>query len=198
MATLQNRHMPPPTRVKKVKRKLSLNSVATNAGDSRDQALVKTLLNPVGTLPSEKTSRQQEMEAHLLEIQAEIANRQERLNSREKQLEMRERDLRESEALLSARSKVLESRNTKSPFGEHPVVSDEEREAIEVLKRELDAQGKTLQHTRKMLHDREIYVEQCENELVEKSLILTEREARIEQVEEESNMRRNKRLKRPA
>jgi len=36
-----------------------------------------------------------------------------------------------------------------------------------------------------MIREREAYIEKCENDLVEKSMILTEREARIEQREED-------------
>jgi hypothetical protein len=37
-----------------------------------------------------------------------------------------------------------------------------------------------------MIHDREAFIEKCENDLVEKSMLLTEREARVEQDEEDS------------
>jgi len=36
-----------------------------------------------------------------------------------------------------------------------------------------------------MLRERELYVEECENTLVEQSMILTEREAQVEQSEED-------------
>ncbi|MDP4692933.1 MAG: hypothetical protein NWS00_00145, partial [Opitutales bacterium] len=64
-------------------------------------------------------------------------------------------------------------------------ISTEEREAFDALKRELNNQEQSLKNARKMLHEREDFIEQCENELVEKSMLLTEREARIEQREED-------------
>ena len=59
--------------------------------------------------------------------------------------------------------------------------------ALKALQKELESQEVSLQEARKLLHEREAFIEQCENELVEKSMLLTEREARIEQREEDSN-----------
>jgi uncharacterized protein (DUF3084 family) len=54
---------------------------------------------------------------------------------------------------------------------------------MEALREQLQAKEASLEKTRLDLDEREEYIEQCENELVEKSMQLSEREAGVEQRE---------------
>lgn len=146
---------------------------------------MKPLMSPLDEFPSSSSCQQQDMESRLLELQADIINREELLNVGEKRLKNRELELNEREALLEARKQVVESSLNSRGKDAQSSISVEEREAFETLKRELDNQETSLKEARAMLHEREVYIEACENELVEKSMILTEREARVEQREED-------------
>lgn len=177
---------PPPPPNREPKRRLSLKT-AIAAASRTNSTIVKPLMNPLGEFPAIKTGKQQEMEANLLELQADIIIREGLLSDKEKTLKSRELELNEKEALLEAHRKVLETSSAPSKAASpiSSAIGTEEREAFDALKRELVAQEQSLNNARKMLKEREDFIEQCENELVEKSMLLTEREARIEQREED-------------
>jgi chromosome segregation ATPase len=177
---------PPPPPEREPKRKLSLKAAMAVATKAEGHQVFKPLMNPMDEFPSASSGAQQDMEAHLLELQADIINREELLNDGEKQLNARELELNEREALLKARKQIIES-STGGPNG--AAISTEEKEALKALKKTLDAQEASLRGARDMLHTREAYIEECENALVEQSMILTEREARVEQREEDFDHR---------
>ncbi len=185
---MKYKDLPPPVRIPK--RRLSLKT-AIAAASRADSTIVKPLMNPLGEFPEIKTGKHQEMEANLLELQADIIIREELLSEKETRLKHRERELNEKEALLEAHRKILQTNTTPTDAASAAAsaIKTEEREAFEALKRELDAQEQSLKEAKKMLHEREAFIEQCENELVEKSMLLTEREARIEQREEDHEAR---------
>lgn len=161
---------------------------AIAAATRRESAAVKPVLSPEDEFPAVKSQsgKQQEMEAHLLELQADIINREDLLAEKEKYLEARSLELNEKEALLEAHRKVVDSKaDPQEQFQQAD--TDGEMVALKALQKELESQEVSLQEARKLLHEREAFIEQCENELVEKSMLLTEREARIEQREEDSN-----------
>lgn len=134
-----------------------------------------------------RTGMEQENEAYLLEVQAEIIRREDTLCEKEMQLKNFERELNEKEALLEARSKVLElSTHSKPGTVAH---NDVAQDALNKLKAELDTQEAALKEAREALQEREHYIEECENTLVQKTTELTEREAMIEQLEEENHFK---------
>ncbi|MGJ8650450.1 MAG: hypothetical protein ACSHX4_08825 [Opitutaceae bacterium] len=177
---------PPPPPNRQPKRRLSLKT-AIAAASRTNSTIVKPLMNPLGEFPEIKTGKQQEMEANLLELQADIIIREGLLSDKERLLQSHELELNEKEALLEAHRKVIDihAAPNESASQTNSAISTEEREAFDALKRELNNQEQSLKNARKMLHEREDFIEQCENELVEKSMLLTEREARIEQREED-------------
>ena len=84
--------------------------------------------------------------------------------------------------MLEARTQIIVS----STHGQRETTnSNEAKETLDALKMTLDAQEASLKKARKMLHEREVYLEECENAIVEQSMILTDREARMEQSEED-------------
>jgi chromosome segregation ATPase len=129
----------------------------------------------------QRTGQEQEKEAYLLEIQAEIYRREEALSEKEIKLKNLERELYEKDALLEARLKLMESTSNRVIEAGSEA---EELDALKKLKAELDAQEAALKSSREELLDRERYVEECENTLVQKSTELTEREAALEQLED--------------
>lgn len=172
---------PPPPPVRQTARRLSLKT-AIAAATRREGAEVKPLLSPIDEFPSVKTKsgKQQEMEAHLLELQAEVIVREDQVSQREKRIEAHELELNEREALLVAHKKLVEVK-TGAPgeSAESQTDLSKEAKALKALQRELEAQEASLREARRMLHEREAFIEQCENELVEKSMLLTEREAQV-------------------
>jgi chromosome segregation ATPase len=182
--TMNGKDLPPPTRVPQ--RRLSLKT-AIAAASRIDSPVGKPLMNPLGELPASMSGKHQEMEANLLELQADIIIREELLSEKDARLKNRERELNEKDALLEAHRKVVETNSApQAATNEAPsAINSEERAAFEALKQELDAQEKSLKEAKRVLHEREAFIEQCENELVEKSMLLTEREARVEQKEED-------------
>jgi chromosome segregation ATPase len=183
---------PPPKR--HPKRQLSLKT-AIAAATQREGAEVRDLLEDFvddggikgsGTLVRPQSSRQQDMEAYLLELQAEIVVREDQVAQREKRLEARELELNEREALLEAHRKILSSKHlpTDQEMNDLATERNKENRALHALQNELIKQETVLAENRKALREREDFIQKCENELVEKSMILTEREARVEQDEE--------------
>jgi hypothetical protein len=147
-------------------------------------AKMKPLMTPVDEFPSLKVSKMKDMEVRLLKLQVNIVNREEMLNKSDDRLRNSELGINEREALIEARKQVIESSqsrnvNTPSPF------STDERKAFEALRMELENQAESLKEAHRILLERENYIEVCGNELVDKSILLAECEARIEQREED-------------
>jgi hypothetical protein len=177
-----NTSLPPPTR--KPARRLSLKIAMAAAMKSEDHAPIKPLMSPMDGFPELSSCKQQDMQACLLELQADIINRERLLNESEKRLQHYQLEINEREALLEASKQVIEA-SIHRKAQRAPSISTQENEAIEAFKHELENQAKSLKDARRILHEREVYIESCENKLVEKSITLTEREARVEQREED-------------
>lgn len=151
------------------------------------------MLSPQDECPDihPESGKMDAMEAYLLELQADIINREELLAEKERYLQARALELNEREALLEAHKKVFEAKNSARRTNLTEKESSEML-ALEALRAELKTQEISLKEARRLLHEREAYVEECENELVEKSLLLTEREARLEQREEDVGASENR------
>lgn len=177
-------NLPPPNR--RPERRLSLQR-AMKALDSSDHPprfepqTKPPFSNSTAEPTIQRTGQEQEKEAYLLEIQAEIYRREEALSEKEIKLKNLERELYEKDALLEARLKLMESTSNRVIEAGSEA---EELDALKKLKAELDAQEAALKSSREELLDRERYVEECENTLVQKSTELTEREAALEQLED--------------
>jgi len=177
-------NLPPPNR--RPERRLSLQR-AMKALDSSDHPprfepqTKPPFSNSTAEPTIQRTGQEQEKEAYLLEIQAEIYRREEALSEKEIKLKNLERELYEKDALLEARLKLMESTSNRVIEAGSEA---EELDALKKLKAELDAQEAALKSSREELLDRGRYVEECENTLVQKSTELTEREAALEQLED--------------
>lgn len=135
-----------------------------------------------------------ELEASLSDFNNELVRRERDLNEKEIRLRERERTLWENEALLTAKDSILKmnaaagsATGTGSPFTDSAVALDNFRE-------ELKKQEDRLRREREELRQREAFVELSENTLFDKAQALEEREARIEQAEED--LRRNQAVRR--
>lgn len=182
--------LPPP--IRKKKRHLSLKAAV--AAISRSQTtIIKPLMDPRCEFPKAKKNLLEDMQANLIDLQADIIVREGLINDKETRLQEKELELNEREALLEAHRKILvtNSMPAKKLNEASGKVGSAERLAFETLKRELATQEESLKNTRKMLQERDEFIEQCENELVEKSMLLTEREARIEQREEDHEAKKS-------
>ncbi|MFQ3224606.1 MAG: hypothetical protein ACI8Z5_000856 [Lentimonas sp.] len=142
---MKPKDMTPPPPAREPKRQLSLKAAMAIATKAEGHQALKPLMNPMDEFPSAQSGAQQDMEARLLELQADIINREELLSQNEKQYRARELELNEREALLEARTQIIESAAANSTG---PSSSSNTQEALEALKRTLDAQEVTLKDTR--------------------------------------------------
>ena len=152
-----------------------------------ESQIVKPLMGPLGESCSLPEGKDLEVEVSLLELQADLIIREGLLNEKEMRLLNHEREINEATALLEAHQKILLSTRlpAKKISDETDQIQPAERAAFDALKRELLQQEVSLKEAREMLQERDLFIEECENELVEQSMILTEREAQIEQREED-------------
>jgi hypothetical protein len=182
--------LPPP--LKKKKRQLSLKAAV--AAISRSETPISSRgRSATARSPKARDDADQDIQTSLIELQADIIVREGLINDKEIRLQYKELELYEKEALLEAHRKILLANSL--PVNKSNIASGKvdasEREAFEALKRELAAQEESLKNARKMLQERDEFIEKCENELVEKSMQLTEREAWVEQREEEHEAKKN-------
>jgi len=184
MKNISAKDLPPPTR--KPTRRLSLKT-AIAAMSRPESQIVKPLMGPLGESCSLPEGKDLEVEVSLLELQADLIIREGLLNEKEMRLLNHEREINEATALLEAHQKILLSTRlpAKKISDETDQIQPAERAAFDALKRELLQQEVSLKEAREMLQERDLFIEECENELVEQSMILTEREAQIEQREED-------------
>lgn len=146
------------------------------------------LFDPEGEFPTSNptASGSGDLLAQLKSLQADIINREALIAEQERRLNAWELDLTEREGLLQAHKNLIAAQSTSNTGdGEQ---TDAERDALETLRRQLEAQEASIKEARQMLKEREEYIEQCENDLVEKSMELTEREAYVEQREANAGM----------
>ncbi len=113
----------------------------------------------------EKKEESEEFRAEASAVWAEFGRRERRLCEREAELLERERAISEAEALLRAQRKLATGRRREMLFSEQEAYL----EKMEDLTR------------------REVHMAECEQALEKKFLELSEREARLEQSEDESD-----------
>lgn len=124
------------------------------------------------------------LENALIKLQARTINERLILKEKEDSLFAMEQDLTERNKLLEAKSKVVESRYESMPDKSLSPVQKNERDALEHLRLELEKRDASLQQLQNLLNEREAYIEQCENDLCQRGQELIEREAHLEQAEE--------------
>lgn len=171
---------PPPERPPK--RRLTLQPWASKPEEAK--SIYKPLV-PDSNQGYESTTdaRLRELEVHLEYKQDKLLQREAELDKWAKKLADLQREINEQEALLNARSKLATP--PLKAMDAHATVGNAQLEEMTALKAELDAQQAAIEEARKTLGEREAYIEKCENDLVEKSMLLTERETRLEQSEED-------------
>lgn len=175
---------PPPPPRREVKRKLSLNAAMEKVRKKKEAAGDRPLFDPQDEFPQLQSSKPNDQATHWLQLRDEIVNREGLLAEKKKRLGFWELDLNEREALLEAHKKLLKTETGgEETTSSATVGSNEEKQALEALRKELETREASLKEVREMLNKREEYIEQCENELVKKSMQLSEREADIEQRE---------------
>ena len=178
---------PPPPRRREVKRKLSLRAAMEKVRKKSNSSDDQPLFDPQDEFPKAQSSENEDQGAHLLTLRDEIINREGLLAEKEKRLGFWETDLNEREALLKAHENLLKTDSGVTESSSADGIG-EERNALELLRSELEAKEASLKEARNALNQREEYIEQCENDLVEKSMRLSEREAEIEQREVNSGI----------
>ncbi|HAV13546.1 MAG TPA: hypothetical protein DCX06_08680 [Opitutae bacterium] len=184
------KELPPPNR--QPSRRLSLKP-AISSLPKQEIGNKKPLMDPKDEFPElpqsvqPSSSKYSEIESGLLDLQSDLIVREGLLSEKEKRLHSFERELHEREALLEAHQKILSARIVTA--GIRPQtdreISEEELKALEALKKELDEQESSIKQAEQMLLEREDFIAKCENDLIEKTMLLSEREAKVEQREED-------------
>ena len=181
-------NFPPPE--KKTKRRLSLKAaMALATGAPGHETLMPLVRENDETLKGNDDSRKK-IETYLLDLQADIINREELLEQKEQRFAAREKDLNRRANVLRKKLQEIESRINKMESSTPP---EEEEPADKPAPNTTDESGDGLfEETREMLREREAYIEECENALVDKLTELTKREALVEQREEQLEYKINK------
>lgn len=179
-SSLQQKKVPgyPPPH-KKPERRLSLKAamaLATKAPGH--ESLMPLVRKNDETITGDDDSRKK-VEAYLLDLQADIINREELLEQKEQRLTARENDLNKRAGTLDEKVSEIEPNIDETQVSE--LAPKQKKEDL-------------FKETREMLIQREKYIEECENELVKQLTQLTQREAEIEQREEQLDYKTKKLL----
>jgi len=118
----------------------------------------------------------EDLEDSLREHQEELERKERALLHLQQKLEERDRDLRESEALIQAQRAIIEAAE-----GREDPYSEETKQAMLQLKKQLEDQEAHLRQTRQMLREREQYIQQSEERLLNKTQEQQVKEAEMEQ-----------------
>ena len=131
------------------------------------------------------------LEKSLRDLESSLFEREQNVQEREVRLLERERNLWESEALLYAREELLEAREARLDLktSASTIGSAEELEALERLRDEVARQQESLKEQKIELKDREQFIENSENTLLDKSMQQQEEECRLEQMTEDLKAR---------
>jgi len=170
---------PPPD--KRPERKLSLKAAMALATKSPGHETLMPLVRKDDESLARNEDSRKNIESYLLDLQADIINREELLAQKEIKLTAREKDLNRRAEFFDERSRELESAMNKS---KSPALAQESNTTSEPVKNQVPAKD-PYKETREMLEERERYIEECENALVNKLTELTKREAEVEQLEEQ-------------
>ena len=176
---------PPPN--KKPERRLSLKAAMAIATGAPGHETLMPLVRKNDTNLANDEDTKKKIETYLLNLQADIINREELLEQREKQVVAREKDLNKRAEALEKKEKEIESR-----INQVTSTTSSENEALEsetIKDFAQKSESDLFEETRIMLREREAYIEECENALVEKLMQLTKREAEVETREEQLDYR---------
>ena len=172
---------PPPN--KKPERRLSLKAaMALATGAPGHETLMPLVRKNDQNLALDEDSKRK-IETYLLNLQADIINREELLEQREKQLAAREKDL--SKRAESLERKATEIKSREKELKSKSLLEPKELEGEPIKDFVQKSENDLFEETRNMLREREAYIEECENALVEKLMQLTKREAEVEMREEQ-------------
>lgn len=176
---------PPPE--KKPERRLSLKAAMALATRAPGHETLMPLVRKNDETLRGNNEAKERIEAYLLNLQADIINREELLEQREKRVAAREKDLNKRANILRKAEQEIESKMKEIESMTPPEKEDDDETPADESTKEDDeeAEDDIYTETRGMLHERETYIEECENALVRKLTELTEREALIEQREEQ-------------
>jgi hypothetical protein len=144
-------------------------------------------LNGGGRAPV-SSENQAELERSLRQLQLLLAERERVVVEAEARLVERDRDIAEAEALLIAREKLAAASAVRRN-GPAPVMSAQEKEALEQMKAALDKQEVTIQEARQGIKEREQFLEESETRLFAKVQTQQEKEIELEQREEDLQIR---------
>lgn len=91
----------------------------------------------------------------------------------------------------------LKGRLKKAEAGGGDAMSAAERQQLEELKKDLEDREEAVREAKAFIREREIYLDECENTIMEKSMALDTKEAEIDQLREELREERKKFAARP-
>ena len=175
----------PPAPKRVPKQQLSLKAAMAFANKAPGHQAPKPLMNPMDEFPLAPSGGQQDMEAYLLELQADIINREELLNQREKKFSARELELNER----TGPARGAHSKSSKRPPAGRMMsrrMPAEAEAALAALKQDTGRAGGFAQRRpRDAPRSARPTSNSARTTLVEQSMMLTEREARVEQSEED-------------
>ncbi|MGK0176860.1 MAG: hypothetical protein ACJAT5_000291 [Lentimonas sp.] len=172
---------PPPD--KKPERRLSLKAAMALATGAPGHETLMPLVRKGDKDLANNDDSKRKVETYLLNLQADIINREELLEQREKRFGAREKDLSKRASALNKKAQEIESRLNEAKS----LTTPEKKEPVAEPVKDVTKKPETdlFEETRVMMREREAYIEQCENALVEKLTQLTKREAEIEVREEQ-------------
>lgn len=179
------------------KRKLSLRPEHRKAAEvsleSRQKIndFVKKTRNPFGEPLQLKATDLDELEKSLRELEKQLLLRERAVQDLEASIVERERVVWETEALLAAREALIRVQEEKLSTTEAPpeTLSQAEHEALLQLKAEIEKQQSSLSEQKRIIKEREEFLDKSEKMLFEKTMDQQEQETLIEQRMDELNAR---------
>ena len=171
------------------KRKLSLRPEHRKAAEvsleSRQKIneFVKKTRNPFGEPLQLKATDLDELEKNLRELEKQLLLRERVVQDLEAGIVERERVVWETEALLGAREALIRAQEEKLSKTEVPpeTLSQAEHEALLLLKAEIEKQQSSLAEQKRIIKEREEFLDKSEKMLFEKTMDQQEQETLIEQ-----------------
>lgn len=183
------------------KRKLSLRPEHRKAAEvsleSRDKIneFVKKTRNPFGEPLQLKATDLDELERNLRELERQLLQRERTVQDLEAGLAERERVVWETEALLNAREALIQAQEVKASEqsdASQGTLSEAEHDALLQLKAEVEKQQNNLAEQKRIIKEREEFLDKSEKMLFEKTMDQQEQETLIEQRLDELNARQRR------
>ncbi len=171
-------------------------SEASAAARESIRAIVSATRPPFGGSSEGEVARILELERTLRQLELTLAERERIVGESEARLSDHERDLAEVEALLEVREKMLSASRHSDAGGD--MISPEEKEALKLVRAELERQELSLKETRESMREREQFLDASEEKLFEKVQSQQEKEIELEQREEDLRARERRLREREA